>query len=75
MLEAEWGSCSPVSFAKSTMVDAQGKEIEIPRCETCGNGKVCLIGSRAYEWICYECDNQPKAGCVMTKVFLEGLTN
>lgn len=75
MLEAEWGSSHPVGLVKSTMVDRDGNEIPIPSCEKCGEGKNMLIGSRAFQWICYRCGGDMSTEEVMTKSFLKNLAS
>lgn len=42
-----------------TMHDSRGNEIEVPRCESCGNYMCQVIGSTHYAWICfcgYQCE-------------------
>lgn len=56
MLEAEYGP--PGAFRlplKVTAYDSSGKEIEIPRCDICGNGKTQIIGKNAFCWVCMVC--------------------
>jgi hypothetical protein len=75
MLEAEWGSSAPIGLAKSTMVDSDGNEVPVRVCDHCGEAKTILISARAYQWVCYGCDNHMSSQEVMTKSFLKNLAS
>ena len=54
-MECEWGSSMPVRFLEPSQVkmyDSDGKEIEIPKCEKCGQYKNEVIGREYCAWIC-----------------------
>ena len=74
-LQAEYGSSHTVDMLLTTLVDNEGKAIEQPICKTCGQGKVCLLGSKAYMWICNECDSKPKDAFLMTQLYYKSLTS
>ena len=57
----EWGSSQPIRFLDESMVtayDSEGKEMEIPKCEKCGNFKCQIIGKEYWAWVCtIGCEN------------------
>lgn len=75
MLEAEFGSSHPIGLVKSTMVDSEGKEIIVPLCDICGLEKNMLIGRRAFQWICFGCNDNMPTQEVLTKTFLKNLVS
>ena len=50
--EIEYGTSMPINWETSRLFDSEGKEIEVPKCEKCGNYKNCLSGKESYIWIC-----------------------
>jgi len=57
----EYGGVGNWGFAKSTLYDSEGKVVEEPKCEKCGEIKNCFIGKESYAWLCMFCPpNEPK---------------
>lgn len=59
----EYGSTQKVRFLDPEfikMYDCDGKEVEIPKCKSCGVHKLCAIGKDCEAWInqC-ECKFEP----------------
>ena len=53
----EFGSSIPVKFLNLnvTTFDCEGNDIEIPKCEVCGNFKSHISGKDSFCWICTIC--------------------
>lgn len=55
ILQEEWGSNTGVRFLDPKHVklyDSDNKEVEIPKCETCGQYKSQLVGRKSFIWVC-----------------------
>lgn len=66
-MNAEFGSSIPIHSlgpGRVTAYDADGKEIEIPICEKCGELKNAIIGKEFYKWRCLRCVWRKKDGTV-----------
>lgn len=51
--ECEFGSSIPVRFPTNVKCyNEEGNEIEIPKCQKCGNYKTEAIGKHASAWFC-----------------------
>lgn len=55
-LQAEYGSCANLGFAnmKAHLYDADGNEIDIPKCNKCEKEMNSIIGKNAIGWFCHE---------------------
>ncbi len=51
----EFGSVLPIQTLDVTAYDAEGNEIEIPKCDKCSNYKSQVIGKESFMWICTCC--------------------
>lgn len=60
----EFGSSISIRFLNPQCVkifDCNGNEIEVPKCDKCGNFKNQIIGKEAFAWVCMNFDcNQDK---------------
>lgn len=60
-LTCEYGSSHPVRFLDPdsvSMINAEGEEVCIPKCQKCGIHKCQVIGENAYMWFCAQCGSQ-----------------
>lgn len=56
--ECEYGSSNPVGISKVTAYNAEGEEIEIPKCKKCGVHMCQVMGKESCAWMCLMgCDN------------------
>jgi hypothetical protein len=53
-IQEEWGSSHPISFAKATLCDAEGNDMQI-KCK-CGNEATSVVmGKESYMGLCNKC--------------------
>tara|TARA_R110000868_G_scaffold152675_1_gene377837 strand:+ start:2360 stop:2542 length:183 start_codon:yes stop_codon:yes gene_type:complete len=54
----EFGGVYDLKFTdhmEAKLYDSSRKEIEIPKCESCGEFMCQMIGKEKYYWICWNC--------------------
>ncbi len=58
-LQEEWGFTHQVRCACNVkLVDSEGTETDIPRCEKCNRAKMLVMGQECHAWVCdCECKN------------------
>lgn len=51
-VECEFGSSMPMGVANVTCYNAEGEEIEIPKCPKCDVHMSQMIGKESCMWVC-----------------------
>lgn len=49
---------------EATLHDSKGNEIEIPKCEKCGDSKLLVLGKESFMWFCVseKCQREKNGG-------------
>jgi hypothetical protein len=60
-IEHEFGTCGNISWLDPSdvkLVDNEGNEEIIPKCDKCGVHKTMIMGTEWFAWICQMCGGQ-----------------